>query len=349
MAAHRYTLEPYQSSKSTRFDCPQCGPKHRKTFSRYIDTQTGEYLAEHVGRCNRESNCAYHYTPKQHHEDTRTDSFDTVDIRHRRKPAYRPKPQPVEVSTVAAATIPVDVLKASRKGYERNPFVEYLLTFADADTVNGLIARYHIGTSNEWGGATVFWWIKPDGAVTGGQVVKFGTDGHTVKYTYRDNKGEEATGRRTRPFHKISLRLYEEKGLTPPDWLTNYDQHGERFPTLFGLHLLKTEPATKPIAIAEAPATAIVASIYFPRFIWLAAGSLSWLTEKRLTPLSGRTVYLFPDLGGFDKWQQKAHELSHLARFTVSDFLERHATDEQRNQGLDLRDFLTQFDARTFQ
>lgn len=349
MNQHRYTLEPYQSGKPTRFDCPQCAPTHRRTFSRYIDTETGEHLADHIGRCSRESNCAYHYTPKQHYEDIRTDTPDTVEVRTRSRPAYRPKTKQVDTSAIATATIPVALLKASRKEYARNSFVKYLLTFTNADTVNGLISRYHIGTSKRWEGATVFWWVTPDGAVTGGQVVQFGADGHTAKHTYRNKEGKEVTGRRTRPIHKILLRQYSERKLTPPDWLTNYDQHGEKFPTLFGLHQLRTEPPTKPIAIVEAPATAIVASIYFPQFIWLAAGSLSWLTEKRLASLSGRTVCLFPDLGGFEKWQQKAHELGHLARFTVSDFLERHATDEQRKQGLDLRDFLTKFDARTFQ
>ena len=337
MASHRYILEPYQSGKPTRFDCPQCSPEHRKTFSRYLDRETGEYLADHVGRCSRESNCAYHYTPRQHYQATKSEVFN-----HGK---YRPTVKKGRPALVEMSTIPVEILKASRKGYEHNSFIDYLLTFTDSDMVSRLISRYHIGTSKRWDGATVFWWITPDGSVTGGQVVLFGKDGHTVKYT--DSNSEQQ--RCIRPIHKVLLRQYKEKKLTSPDWLITYDQHGEKFPTLFGLHQLKTEPTTKPIAIAEAPATAIVASVYFPQFIWLAAGSLSWLNEKRLAPLKGRTVCLFPDLNGFEKWQKKAIELRHLANFTVSDFLERRATDEQRKQGLDLRDFLINFSPRAFQ
>src|ERR1043165_2651442 len=62
---HRYTLEPYKTIKS-RYRCPACGKAH--CFSRYIDTHTGEHLADHVGRCNREISCAYHFTPRKFHE-----------------------------------------------------------------------------------------------------------------------------------------------------------------------------------------------------------------------------------------------------------------------------------------
>src|SRR2546423_1332965 len=64
--SYRYTLEKYKG-KRTRHTCPNCGV--RKEFTRYLDTQTGDYLAKHVGRCNREVNCGYHYTPKQYFSD----------------------------------------------------------------------------------------------------------------------------------------------------------------------------------------------------------------------------------------------------------------------------------------
>lgn len=56
------TLEKYRSGGRNRYKCPQCGVA--KTFARYVDEQ-GKYFADHVGRCNRESNCGYHFTPKQ--------------------------------------------------------------------------------------------------------------------------------------------------------------------------------------------------------------------------------------------------------------------------------------------
>ena len=67
MSKHRYILEPYKGLKS-RYTCPSCQHKG-KTFTHYIDTETGNHIAPAVGRCNRESNCGYHYKPKQYFQD----------------------------------------------------------------------------------------------------------------------------------------------------------------------------------------------------------------------------------------------------------------------------------------
>src|SRR5690554_4535334 len=53
---YRYTLE----KGSKKYHCPEC---NKKTFVRYIDTETGNYLPEQYGRCDRENNCAYHLNP----------------------------------------------------------------------------------------------------------------------------------------------------------------------------------------------------------------------------------------------------------------------------------------------
>ncbi|MGP8216419.1 MAG: PG0870-related protein [Bacteroidia bacterium] len=65
MSEHPYILQKYKG-RSTRYECPECH-KHNE-FSRYMDTETGEYLAPHAGKCNRIVDCGYHYTPKQFFE-----------------------------------------------------------------------------------------------------------------------------------------------------------------------------------------------------------------------------------------------------------------------------------------
>ena len=85
-----------------------------------------------------------------------------------------------------------------------------------------------------------------------------------------------------------------------------------------------------------------------PQFIWLAVGSLSNLNTEKCSILKGRIVTLFPDLNGFDKWSSKAKELLHLATFTVSDLLERKATESERKQGFDLADYLIKDDYKAF-
>jgi len=88
--------------------------------------------------------------------------------------------------------------------------------------------------------------------------------------------------------------------------------------------------------------------VYLPQFVWLASGGLSNLNSDKCKVLSGRKVALFPDLNGFEKWKNKAQELSYITHFTVSDLLERKGTDMQRKQGLDLADYLVSYDFREF-
>ena len=55
-------LEKYKG-KTTRHTCPECGMK--ESFTLYIDANTNNPINSKVGKCNRESKCGYHYTPKQ--------------------------------------------------------------------------------------------------------------------------------------------------------------------------------------------------------------------------------------------------------------------------------------------
>lgn len=65
MGNHKYILELYKGQKS-RYHCPQCG---KEEFTRYINTDTKEYLSDRVGKCNRINHCGYHYSPKQFFQD----------------------------------------------------------------------------------------------------------------------------------------------------------------------------------------------------------------------------------------------------------------------------------------
>lgn len=58
--------------------------------------------------------------------------------------------------------------------------------------------------------------------------------------------------------------------------------------------------------------------------------------------LKGRDVIIYPDLGAFDDWSKKAQELARQIGFNVvvSDILEKTATDEERENGYDIADYL---------
>lgn len=310
MSEHRYILEPYKGM-NTRYRCPSCQQRD-KTFSLYIDTETSEHIHPTVGRCNRESNCGHHYTPKQYFQDNNI-SFDTPQPKAYKPRPITPKPNPVSF-------IPVEIFKASLKAHETNYFVKFIIDLFGVEVVSQLVSLYFIATSKHWKGATVFWQIDTQGKIRTGKIMLY----------------NPTTGKRVK---NLELPVYwVHKAIKQPEF--------ELRQCLFGEHLLIDK--TKPVAIVESEKTAVIASVYLPQFIWLAVGSLTNLNCEKCNILKGRTVTLFPDLNGFDKWSSKAKELSHIANFQVSDLLERKATEAERKQGFDLADYLIVFNYKDF-
>jgi len=220
-------------------------------------------------------------------------------------------------------------MKQSIANYNVNSFCQYLFSNFQSEYSYDAIEKYCIGTSKYWAGATVFWFIDIFGQVRAGQVKLFDNEGHSVK-------------NHTTWIHSI---LHGKEQDHP--WLVSYQQNSSKVSCLFGEHLLPKDPG-KTVAIVEAPATAIIASMYFPKFTWLATGSLSYLSRDRCKNLVDRRVVLFPDLGGYDKWKKKAEDLRDLTKIKVSEYLERHATQHDHQLGLDLRDFLARNSIKEF-
>lgn len=63
----RFVLERYHAGGANRYVCPQCGRK--KCFTRYVDLETGEYVADDCGKCDHTASCGYHYPPRQYFHD----------------------------------------------------------------------------------------------------------------------------------------------------------------------------------------------------------------------------------------------------------------------------------------
>jgi hypothetical protein len=308
--AHRYILEPYKGINS-RYQCPSCQQRD-KTFSLYIDTETGEHIHPTVGRCNRESNCGYHYTPKQYFQDNNI-SFDRPQIKANKPHPIKPPPKPISF-------IPEEKFKASLKMYESNHFVTYLIDLFGIEVTNDLVGKYFIGTSKHWNGASVFWQIDSQGKVRTGKIMLY----------------NPLTGKRVKePFNHIT---WVHTRLSQPDF--------ELEQCFFGEHLLRDK--SRPVAIVESEKTAVIASAYLPEFIWLAAGNADGLNSSKCSVLKGRNVKLFPDLNAFDKWKRKAEGFSHIATFQVSDLLEKSASEAERRKGLDIADYLERFSLKEY-
>lgn len=214
--------------------------------------------------------------------------------------------------------IPYEIFKASRAKYESNKFVQYLLQLFDDSTVSELIQKYHIGTSKHWPGSTVFWQIDQQGNIRTGKVMQYDNTGHRVK----------------EPYNKITW----VHSLITDEY--NLDQ------CLYGEHLITDED--QPVAIVESEKTAIIASVYFPKYTWLASGAKHNLKPEKCGCLMGKRVTLFPDVGAFQEWQQKENELSYFCNINTSKLLENLADPEAQAEGYDLADYLVHFDVDAF-
>jgi hypothetical protein len=311
MPNHRFILQPYRTPAS-RFYCPLCRNK-RRTFKRYIDLETNNYLADHVGRCDREDNCGYHYTPRQYF----AENPDDVCVRQ------------VKVCNVMPVKhlfnqLPASLVKDSmaQKAYIHNHFICFLAGIFGWETALQAAERYKIGTSKHWHGATVFWQVDTKGRVRTGKIMLFKKD--TCK-------------RVKQPFNHIAWahRLVGSRQLAEGNRANFQLQQ-----CFFGEHLL-SENTGAIVAIAESEKTAVMASIMMPEFIWLAAGSLHGLDQRKCQALNNRTVLLFPDVGAYRYWHQLARALNHripTATFTVHDEMEHTATEEERASGADMGD-----------
>lgn len=145
MKQYKYTLD--KSSK--KFTCPKC---NKKTFVKYIETETGNYLDNSFGRCDRESNCNYHNAPNGEYKN----SFEIIDI---------PKPE--------ISFHDYGLVSKSKRNYEQNNFVKFLKIIFSDFAVKEAIQKYSIGTSKYWNGATVFWQIDNLQKVRHGKILQY--------------------------------------------------------------------------------------------------------------------------------------------------------------------------------
>jgi hypothetical protein len=107
---------------------------------------------------------------------------------------------------------------------------------------------------------------------------------------------------------------------------------------LFGEHLIRT--SHDHVIVVESEKSAIVGSIVLPDYVWVATGGKSSGVKEKLVTLKGYTVTLIPDIDATESWQQIINENKEIEKFTVNDYLDMVATNEQRNLQYDIADFM---------
>lgn len=310
MTEHRFILEPYKGPAS-RHRCPVCGQQRK--FTRYLDTHTGDRLPDHVGRCDREDKCGYHFTPKQHFGQVGNGTAICWTPSYIRQRPLEPEKPVVYLSA--------ELVIKSRAPHEKNNFTAFLVSLFGQEVTRSLVEKYFIGTSRHWPGATVFWQVDIDGRVRQAKVI---------------------------PYNPKTGKRIKDKGayFAGKDILGNQEANLQQ--CFFGEHLL-AEYLDATVGIVESEKTAVIASVYFPRLVWIATGGKNgarWTDRKVCRVLNGRDVIIFPDLQATEQWKEKAREVKRqvTCNILVSELLEQVATQEQREQGYDLADYLLQRD-----
>ncbi len=316
-----YKCQLDRSSK--KFICPGCG---KKRFVRYINVDTKEYLRETVGRCDRENHCTYHYSPKQYFIDNNISNerflfpcAKRMETGNSRKVNY----------------LPLEIMKKSVMQHTRCGLFPYLKELFRDDLATWLCEKYFVGASKE--GYTVFWQVDIKGNIRQAKAMPYLPNGHRCKETVLNQWIDKQTGElnQVTGAYQLGKKILQNNKA-------NLQQ------CFFGEYLLSSpEYDNMPIAIVESEKTAIIASVFYPEFIWLATGGKNgckWTEADVCKVLANRTVILFPDIGAFDAWKTKGLLLAAAAgcKVAVSNLLESHANNE--NNGLDLADFIIKQD-----
>nr|WP_320947530.1 DUF6371 domain-containing protein [Bacteroides intestinalis] len=306
----RYELQKYRTV-SDRHTCPKCGKP--KCFTYYVDAN-GHPLDTTVGRCDHESGCGYHYPPKEYFKDN-------PELKYQEKEsacpirADRPK-TPGKPSGKTIGTIPYEYVSRSRS--DNSHLIQFLLSLQEhnAEQVRRVLDDYRIGATKD--GSTIFWQIDSEGRVRTGKIIRYNReDGHRIK----DNSVNWVHS------------LLKKRSVVGDEWTLTQ--------CLFGEHLLsQAADWRKVVAVVESEKTALVCAIQYPECVWLATGGKSQLAADKMTVLAGRTVIFYPDVDAYQEWKQRTMAFSFCRSVTVSDFLERNATEEYRRRKVDIADLI---------
>lgn len=338
---YRYSLDRRAGKKKSI--CPQC---HRRSLTLYVDNETGEPLSEYykVGRCDHESHCCYHYTPREYFRDhpeaqqpnwrsdmpywlkKRTQGcradfscYDENDL----TPAY-------DSDSADFDTIPTDIIEKQMRhaldDLDSCDLLAYLASVFGASVVKRVVRDYKVGRMKT--GEVIFPQIDIFERVRTAKVMKYDRlTGHRVKDT-----GHDANW------------LHCNRTLIRQGRISNSKDNPYRLnQCLFGEHLLRLRP-NDIVIIVESEKTALVGSCSIPECVWLATGGINNLKPEKAESMRGRKVLVYPDVDAMDKWQEKVSIIAMSGiDIRISHLLQDTATESEREAKIDIADRLLDY------
>lgn len=356
MERFKYSLD--KSSK--KYVCPNC---NKKTFVNYVNTETGNYLTNNYGRCDREQNCNYHKAPPKGKKAYLIPFLALNDISNKASKltdvngviSIVPKSQILErnaktcfisewylkTSTIIYAsneskyfnTENVSIINEVKTLKHIEPIkpsfhsLELLNEMYFKNPANDNLTTFlkTIFTKDEIINAMLNYYLTGTNYCWNNATVFWQIDDKEQIRGAKIMLYDNTTGSRIKkPYNHIN---WLHKAIKEPEFNLNQ--------CLFGLHLIN-EDYQKNIGIVESEKTALIMSLFLPNFIWLATGSKSNFKTELLKPLKNRNCFAFPDKGEFNIWNETATALNTKGfKIAVSNLLEK--TDF--NNGFDLADY----------
>lgn len=157
-------------------------------------------------------------------------------------------------------SVPLLEMTSTLNNYHKNNFALWLTDNFNDKSKNAL-DTYRVGTSYYL--RTIFWYIDKKGNIRNAKSMMYNSK----------------TGKRIKDKPIYFL----------------YKNHEGYTPCLFGEHLLQYYSNSKEIMLVESEKTAIIGSMFFPEYIWLATGGANSLTTSKAQSIQYRKVIYIPD------------------------------------------------------
>ena len=251
----KYTLD----TSSKKFICPNCG---KKTFVKYNEVATGNYLADTLGRCDREVKCGYFNKPSGGGKKV------NYIANYLNDKVYLDYNKYLQVASSASAA---DISKSYLFKWLYEAGSNYCLNRSLVQpnqyaTIYGNLintyGRYKVGVSSWFAGENNYYTYFP--------LIDTKNRLHYVQAKRFDQHGKTISGAT-----KSWAQMYN---AVPP----HYDTQTYKIGALFGEHLIKrANPKDTAIVVVEAPKTALLLHYIY---------SLS--PEKHTTPKASKLIFI---------------------------------------------------------
>lgn len=208
-----------------------------------------------------------------------------------------------------------------------NSMSKCLRQMFDGHLVEHLTEEYLLGShdNGRHEDCVLFPSIDVDGRVRNVKVQHYETDVRSERFAHCDKRCCYWLGKE---LAKEGIVEIQGDGNTEP----SFDNE-----CLFGEHLLRRYP-TQTVALVESPKNALIGAAVQPKYVWVATGNKAMLKRSVMEVLRGRQVMVFPDRDAIGEWKELLHGMRDIATFSVSDFCERFAAEDDKK--FDIADYV---------